>query len=507
MAYTLTYELINNETEYSVTGYTGEPVDVVIPEEYNGLPVTSIGYGVFEFCNIKSIIIPDSITIIGGNAFSYCDSLTSVTIGNGVTSISWGAFECCHSLTSIVLPASVTSIGDGAFGSCTNLTSINIPDRVTSIGARAFLNCVSLTSIIIPVSVVSIGENAFNYDGDYGFGTLTSVVLLPNTPPTLQESAFLTLKNTKFYCLSSAIDSYKTATNWNTYANQFIADDMRLYFTMNSRAQKKYFATKEAVATVTENLENRLSNINIYYSNSTPTIQNLGGIVAGTTFENVSIGDLLTNLLYPYIPPEIKSVILVPSADVCYKKGTTFNVTQAKTTIVRNSKAISEVHLIQDSTGLMYISEPDITSEGTTVTFDVPSNLTSIDSDTTFTVAVHEKDSDPQTYVSKSVSYTFVDPYYCGVIDANTDITASLILGLTEKIEAKETKNYSYTTTSNQCAVIAYPASYGELKEIKDPNNFTQIWDMYEVTINEVAYYVYVSTAAAAENCTYKFSY
>lgn len=32
MAYTLTYKLINNSTSYEVSGYTGEPIDVVIPK-------------------------------------------------------------------------------------------------------------------------------------------------------------------------------------------------------------------------------------------------------------------------------------------------------------------------------------------------------------------------------------------------------------------------------------------------------------------------------------------
>ena len=68
----------------------------------------------------------------------------------------------CTGLTSVVIPNSVTSIGNNAFSDCTGLTSVKIPNSVTSIGNYAFLGCTGLTSIVIPNSVTTIGWNAFN---------------------------------------------------------------------------------------------------------------------------------------------------------------------------------------------------------------------------------------------------------------------------------------------------------------------------------------------------------
>ena len=130
---------------------------VVIPNS-----VTIIGSSAFEGCTgLTSVTIPNSVTDIGGYAFYGCTGLTHVTIPNSVTSIGSAAFKGCTSLTSITIPNSVTSIERATFYGCTGLTSVTIPNRVTSIGGAAFYGCTGLTSITIPNSVTSIGWDAF----------------------------------------------------------------------------------------------------------------------------------------------------------------------------------------------------------------------------------------------------------------------------------------------------------------------------------------------------------
>ena len=122
---------------------------------FNGLQLRSNGDGT---CYVENVVFSDEIVIpsnyfgmrvtsIGSSAFYNCDGLTSVTIPGSVTSIGSSAFEYCTKLTSVTIPDSVTSIGSSAFRGCSGLTSVTIPDSVTSIGSNAFYDCTGLTSI------------------------------------------------------------------------------------------------------------------------------------------------------------------------------------------------------------------------------------------------------------------------------------------------------------------------------------------------------------------------
>ena len=139
----LVFELSDDGSQYSVTGYTGTATEVYIPAVYKGLPVTSIGNYAFSNCNsLTSITISDNVIIIGWYAFSGCSSLTSITISDGVTIIGVSAFEYCDSLISITIPDSVTSIGYAAFSDCSSLTSVTFEDpegwyRTINIGAAS----------------------------------------------------------------------------------------------------------------------------------------------------------------------------------------------------------------------------------------------------------------------------------------------------------------------------------------------------------------------------------
>ena len=145
---------------------------IVIPEG-----VTSIGEYAFYYCDsLTSIELPDSLTIIGNAAFSGCTSLTSITVAEGnenYNSVDGNLYSkdgktliqyaIGKTDTAFIVPEGVTTIGGYAFRYCSSLTSIELPDSLTTIRGYAFDWCTSLTRIVIPEGVTTIGNFAFDY--------------------------------------------------------------------------------------------------------------------------------------------------------------------------------------------------------------------------------------------------------------------------------------------------------------------------------------------------------
>ena len=218
----LKYVLIADGSAYSLV-QTDESIsgEIVIPSEFNGKPVTTIGeFAFLERRGLTNIVIPSSVTTIESGAFAKCDGLVSINIPASVTYIGGRISSWSLSLQSInvdkdntayksidgvlysidgktlmeypdgkadesfEVPAQVTTIGEDAFNNVQNLknitfedgsklttieeaafrltkiTEMNLPDGVTTIGDRAFVES-RVRSIKIPASVVSIGKLAF----------------------------------------------------------------------------------------------------------------------------------------------------------------------------------------------------------------------------------------------------------------------------------------------------------------------------------------------------------
>lgn len=146
------FKFILNNTAVIVIRYNGTAADVTIPSRYKGKPVTAIDHAAFHDSAVTSVTIPDSVTAIPDDAFSYCSNLTNISIPNSVTFIGFSAFNSCTSLKSITLPSSLSTIQSYAFYNCGNLKTIRIPVSVTSIGNCAFDVCPSLMTVTYPGS-------------------------------------------------------------------------------------------------------------------------------------------------------------------------------------------------------------------------------------------------------------------------------------------------------------------------------------------------------------------
>lgn len=98
------------------------------------------------------IVIPNTVTKIGDEAFKGNKKVTSVTIPGSVVDIGNNAFEGCEKLEKVAFtnPDGANNnllIRLGAFKDCTKLTDVEIPARVKQIVGNIFKGCTSLMEI------------------------------------------------------------------------------------------------------------------------------------------------------------------------------------------------------------------------------------------------------------------------------------------------------------------------------------------------------------------------
>lgn len=196
------YKLSNNEIWYT-NGSTTEPTTPystnafgvnIVSNTYNANKecwvmkfdgeLTSIGLEAFYYGNLVSVVMPDSVTEIGGRVFARCYGLTDVKLSENITKITYDAFDYCTNLVSIEIPNGVTIIDNRAFEGCSKLLSVVIPDSVTDIHEDAFKYCSKLESVTIGCNVTTIGDNAFYY-----CNSLTSLTI-PNSVKSIGNYAF-----------------------------------------------------------------------------------------------------------------------------------------------------------------------------------------------------------------------------------------------------------------------------------------------------------------------------
>ncbi len=111
------------------------------------------------------VSIPNTVEVIGENAFENNENVEEVVIPQSVKRIGAYAFWGCDNLESVVLGSGLTEVGDFVFANCKSLKQITLPENIRSIGIQAFADCVSLTDIYIAPEVTHIHETSF--DGCY----------------------------------------------------------------------------------------------------------------------------------------------------------------------------------------------------------------------------------------------------------------------------------------------------------------------------------------------------
>ena len=180
--HTLCYNIVNGEAQVTSEepspsmgfrpAYANLQGHVIIPDSvtYNGTtyPVTSLGYMAFLYCpKLNQLTLPATLRVIGAYSISVCQALDSVSIPNSVQVIDTGAFSASF-IRSIRIPDSVTVIRYRAFRNCSRLKSVTLHSGITSIEAGAFSWCSSLPDLLVPstttIETATAADNAAFYE-------------------------------------------------------------------------------------------------------------------------------------------------------------------------------------------------------------------------------------------------------------------------------------------------------------------------------------------------------
>ena len=377
--YTYTLDDANRAT---ITGYSGNATALYIPGEIDGHEVVAIGDRAFENrTDLRTVMIPDSVTRInigafsgcinlanitlskkiekiGENAFYNCDSLQSVEIPkclndvyarydsidipNGVfnecsnlktiifeegsTVIADALFRGCDGLESVTIPNTVTQIYGYAFADCKNLKNINISDSVTVLGENVFQNDTSITEINLPDSITALGRGAFS-----GCNRLKSIVI-PDSVINIGISAFSECKNLESVTLSKGLEKIGENAFYNCDSLQSIEIPKSL---------KDVYATYDSIDTPNGvfNECSRLKTI-VFEKGST--------IIADALFrgcdglESIVISDTITQI-YGYAFADCKNLKNINISD---------SVTVLEENVFQNDTSITEINLPDSITAL-----------------------------------------------------------------------------------------------------------------------------------------------------------
>ncbi|MBR5762113.1 MAG: leucine-rich repeat domain-containing protein, partial [Lachnospiraceae bacterium] len=109
-----------------------------------------------------TVSVPDTIKVIGEEAFADNTYMTTIKLPAGLEKISYAAFSGCNNLKTVSVPSNVTEIGTAAFANCTALKSAAIGSSTKTFGIGVFTGCPELSSVTGNDRIIC--ENGVIYD-------------------------------------------------------------------------------------------------------------------------------------------------------------------------------------------------------------------------------------------------------------------------------------------------------------------------------------------------------
>lgn len=166
--------------------------EIVIPQQIDGVNITTIGAETFKGHSLSKITMP-SIKNVERSAFEDCANLSEIDCGQ-LEYIGKRAFKNCGSLTELTLPLNVKELDDEAFAECNNLNYIELPSNVNSIGDGAFIHCNNLDIVVSDGNLNYLVRDNVLFDKAnskiIASGKINANIVVPDSVTAISDFAF-----------------------------------------------------------------------------------------------------------------------------------------------------------------------------------------------------------------------------------------------------------------------------------------------------------------------------
>lgn len=199
----------------------------------------------------------------------------------------------------------------------------------------------------------------------------------------------------------------------------------------------------------------------------------VGGIKKGDKLDNMTFKEIITKLFYPYVASSAVRLSTNPAAGV-FEAGDAKSITDATVSWIAGSTQVKKAEVLVGGVvkGEATVSAGSGSSGSAKVTLTAPESLGAAGT-TTFTARVTDGGTSPIS--GGSASFQFVYPFYHGVLSSDT-VDEAAVKGCIKDVSVKSNKTYSYDTAGAQKkCIIAFPANYGAIKSVIDPNGFENV--------------------------------
>ena len=190
--------------------------EIVLSEE-----LTSIPKNMCIYCKkLKTINIPDSVVNFMEGCFKECYLLELSELPNNCTQINNYAFEHCKNVTFSILPTSIKTLGINSLRG-TGVTISELPSNITSISMGCFRSCNNMSTLTCLGAITKIDNYVFDDSSNFEKLVLPNITAVPTLNSTNAFTGTKIASGTGYiYVPDDLVESFKTATNWSTYANQ-----------------------------------------------------------------------------------------------------------------------------------------------------------------------------------------------------------------------------------------------------------------------------------------------